>query len=124
MNSRQQDVIVKIFNDFIKTQVSKDFHLLDSKFIFSHKLWTWNSKISLKKLLISVGINPDCVLSSKRGLYQKTDDFLFKVLNELESLLGRENLNWNSIGNIEKLHPLLHLGQKEVFLLLKKLSFL
>ena len=123
MNSRQQDVIVKIFNDFIKTQVSKDFHLLDSKFIFSHKLWTWNSKISLKKLLISVGINPDCVLSSKRGLYQKTDDFLFKVLNELESLLGRENLNWNSIGNIEKITPPPSLRTKGSFPLTEKVKF-
>ena len=95
MNSKQQKVIIKIFDDFVKNHSSKDFQLLNSKFIFSHKLWTWNSKISLKKLLVSVGINPDCVISSKKGLYQKTDDFLFNIVDELEGVLGRENLNWN-----------------------------
>lgn len=123
MNSKQQEVIIKIFDDFVKNHSSKDFQLLNSKFIFSHKLWTWNSKISLKKLLVSVGINPDCVISSKRGLYQKTDDFLFNIIDELEGILGRENLNWNSIGKMEKIIPPKSLRTTGTFHLTDKINF-
>lgn len=105
MSKVQEETLVEIFNDFVSNYRHEDYGLFDSNYIFSHPLWTWNTKMSLKKLLVSVGINPDCVLSTKRGLYHNTEDFLFTILDELENDLGRENLNRNSIENMGKIFP-------------------
>jgi len=123
MNKNQEETLVKIFNDFVSNHNSNDYNKFDSKYIFSHSLWTWNTKISLKKLLISVGINPDCVLSTKRGLYKNTETFLFTILDELENDLGRENLNRNSIDNMEKIFPPKSLRTRGDFPLTKKENF-
>ena len=75
MSKDQEKTLVKIFNDFVSNHNPNDYDKFDSKYIFSHPLWTWNTKISLRNLLISVGINPDCVLSTKKGLYKNTENF-------------------------------------------------
>jgi len=79
--------------------------------------------MGLKPLLISVGINPDCVYTSKKGFYLNKEEFLFKVIDELEDILGRENLNYNSIEKSEKIVPPPSMRIKGRFYLTEKHNF-
>ena len=123
MSKGQEKTLIKIFNEFVSNHNPNDYDTFDSKYIFSHPLWTWNTKISLRKLLISVGINPDCVLSTKRGLYKNTENFLFTILDELENDLGREYLNRTSIENMEEIFPPKSLRTSGDFPLTEKNNF-
>lgn len=123
MSKEQEKTLVKIFNDFVSNHNPNDYDTFDSKYIFSHSLWTWNSKIGLRNLLVSVGINPDCVLSTKKGLYKNTENFLFTILDELENDLGRENLNRNSIEKMGKIFPPKSLRTSGDFPLTEKNNF-
>lgn len=123
MSQTKIQIIKNIFEEYLRNTSKEKYHEFDSKYIFSHKSWIWNSKMSLKKLLILSEINPDCVLKTKRGLYIKSDSFLFEIMDELEGILGRENLNINSIENKQKIYPPNSLRTKGNFSLTDKINF-
>ena len=123
MSKSQKEIVEKIFLEFVEKTPQSEFEKLDSKYFFSHKLWIWSSKVSLSKILTSAGINPDCILSTKRGLYKKSDSFLLRIINELEEALGRDNLNWNSMENFDKIIPPKSLRTPGRFTLTDEINF-
>ena len=123
MKKGQKEILVDIFNDFVSTFSNKEYYQFDLKYIFSHDLWRFSKKMGLKNLLISVGINPDCVYTSKKGFYLNKEEFLFRIMDELEDTLGRENLNYNSIEKSEKIVPPPSMRTKGSFHLTEKHNF-
>ncbi len=121
--SDKEKVLKEIFIQFVNNNPKDEYFKFDSKYIFSHKLWTWNNKLSLTRLLINIGINPDCVLKTKRGLYKKSNSFLINIMDELEEILGREKLNVNSIENSPEIIPPRTLRTKGEFVLSDKYNF-
>ena len=121
--SDKEKVLKEIFIDFVNNNEKDEYFKFDSKYIFSHKLWIWNNKLSLTRLLISTGINPDCVLTTKKGLYKKSNSFLINIMDELEAILGREKLNVNSMENSPKIIPPKTLRRKGKFILSDKYNF-
>ena len=119
----QKEILVDIFNDFVSTFPKKEYYQFDLKYIFSHHLWRFSKKMGLKNLLKSVNINPDCVFTSKKGFYLNTEEFLFRVIDELEDILGRKNLNYNSIEKSEKIVPPPSMRTKGRFQLTEKHNF-
>lgn len=123
MSNSKVEIIRSIFKEFVKETSKEKYDKLDSKYIFSHKSWVWNNKMSLKKLLILSEINPDCILKNKRGLYKESNSFLFDIMDELEVILGRKNLNRGTIENHEKITPPPSLRTKGSFPLSEKFDF-
>jgi len=123
MSKGQKQILVEIFNDFITTFPKKEYSSFNTEYIFSHPLWTFNKKLGIRNLLVSVGINPDCVYTSKKGFYVSSDEFLIQVLDELEEILGRENLNYNSLEKSEKIIPPPSMRTKGQFLLTDQHDF-
>ena len=62
-------------------------------------------------------------VKNKRGLYKDSNSFLFDIMDELEVILGRKNLNRGTIENHEKITPPPSLRTKGSFPLSEKFDF-
>ncbi len=116
-------IISDIFDDFVNNHNIEDYEKFNTRYIFNHNLWMWNNKISLRPHLIEAGINPDCVFTSKRGLYNNTELFLNSIIEELIIILGRENLNDRSMNSSLEIEPPKSLRTKGKFEKTDKINF-
>lgn len=93
-SQEQVKILQEIVLEIIKTEKE-----ISPNLIFSNKKWKWGKKINLSELLIKSEINPDCVLQTQKGKYYKDLGFLKKIMGELKTKVGRNNLNDNSLRN-------------------------
>jgi hypothetical protein len=89
---------IKITQEIIIELVEKNGTFnISPKSIFSHKKWIGKNKINMSELLKKSGINPDCILDTQKGKYKKDNSYLKQLMIELASIVGKENLNDNSL---------------------------
>lgn len=87
---------IKILQEIVLEIMRKEGEI-SPNLIFSNKKWKWSKKINISDVLINSGINPDCVLETQRGKYKKDLVFLKKLIKEISFIIGKDNLNDNSM---------------------------
>ncbi|PVX46741.1 hypothetical protein C8C85_2621 [Flavobacterium sp. 103] len=99
ISTNQIEIVKKIFTEYYAN--NSKVRLLTIKDIFDNSEWKGSVGISRVELLSRAGINPDCVLTSLKGRYSKDTSFLKSLMHDLSEIVGRENLNDNSMNSKE-----------------------